>query len=71
LQSISFIQALQRSTLDDNLSPLDPDALDCLRNPPQHQLKIEDPHLRLAINTYLALEHSAVEAYNNVRKAVL
>jgi hypothetical protein len=71
LQSISFIQALQCSTLDDNLSPLDPDALDHLRNHPQHQLKIEDPHLHLAIDTYLALEHSAVEAYNNVRKAVL
>ncbi|KAG1741396.1 hypothetical protein EDD22DRAFT_739205, partial [Suillus occidentalis] len=59
------------STLDDSLLPLDPDALDCLRNPPQHQLKIEDPHLHLAIDTYLALEHSAIEAYNNVHKAVL
>lgn len=71
LRSISFIQALRHSTLDDNLSPLDPDALEHLQNPPQLQLKIEDPHVRLAIDTYLALEHSAVEAYSNVRKAIL
>jgi len=45
LQSISFIQALRRSTLDDPLSPLDPDALDRLRNPPQHQLQLDDPHI--------------------------
>ncbi|KAG2739552.1 hypothetical protein P692DRAFT_20707690, partial [Suillus brevipes Sb2] len=54
------------STLDDDFSPLDPDALECLQNPPQLQLKIEDPHLHLAIDTYLSLEHFAVEAYNNV-----
>jgi hypothetical protein len=71
LQSISFIQALRCSTLDDALSPLDPDALDRLRNPPQHQLHIEDPHMRLAIDMYLALEHSTVDAYNNVRKGIM
>ncbi|KAJ8579248.1 hypothetical protein M405DRAFT_754730, partial [Rhizopogon salebrosus TDB-379] len=71
LQSISFIQALRRSTLDDMLSPLDPDALDHLRNPPQHQLRIEDPYVRLAIDMYFALEHVTVEAYNNVCKGII
>ncbi|KAG1833099.1 hypothetical protein EV424DRAFT_1480170, partial [Suillus variegatus] len=71
IQDVDLDEIQRLASIDDSLSPLDPDALDRLRNPPQHQLKIEDPHLRLAIDTYLALEHSAVEAYNNVRKAVL
>ncbi|KAG1721581.1 hypothetical protein EDD22DRAFT_962471 [Suillus occidentalis] len=71
LSSISFIQALPHSTLHLNFSPLHPDPLEHLQNPPQLQFKFEVPHLHIAVDTYLALEHSAVEAYCNVQKAVL
>jgi hypothetical protein len=67
--AIAFIRALQHATLDDPCAKLNEAALHRLRVPLREQLIIEDPSIRHAITTYFALEHSANEAYEQIRKS--
>lgn len=67
--AITFIRALQNASLDDPCAKLNDMALQRLRVPPQEPLKIDEPAIRHAITSYFALEHSANEAYERIRKS--
>jgi hypothetical protein len=56
--SMSFITALRKASLDDAYSKLPPDALDRLRNPPRQLLDISDPDLILSLKYYLPIQQS-------------
>ncbi|KAG1758066.1 hypothetical protein EDD22DRAFT_784373 [Suillus occidentalis] len=57
--SLAFILALQNASLDDSGTGLSPDAIERLRNPPDHPFSIDDdPELKLAIRLYLALNNA-------------
>lgn len=73
--SLAYILALQNASLDDSGTGLSVDAIERLRNPPDHAFSIDDdPELKLAIRLYLALNNadddytkaaSAIREYNN------
>lgn len=64
-----FIEALRSATLDDGVISFDPDALECLRNPPQEILIIDDPDVLLSLKLFLADTTEA--AYNSIRNAIM
>ncbi|KIN97645.1 hypothetical protein M404DRAFT_91800, partial [Pisolithus tinctorius Marx 270] len=68
-QSMKFILALKNASLDDDVAKLSTDALERLRNPPDEVVTINNPGIRFAISTYLALENASQQAYNRVCEA--
>lgn len=69
VRDLSFIRALRNASLDDGTG-LTGDALVRLRNPPTEPLRIVNPDVELALQNFLALEHSSEEAYERIRKAI-
>ncbi|KAG1801214.1 hypothetical protein EV424DRAFT_1436743, partial [Suillus variegatus] len=67
--TIEFIRALQNASLDDPCSKLNAAALHRLREPHQASLEINQPAIRFAISEYFALEHSAQDAYERIRRS--
>lgn len=67
--AIAFIRALQNASLDDPFTKLSEEDLYRLRNPLRQPLIIDEPAIRHGISTYFALEHSAVAAYERIRKS--
>ncbi|KAG2366138.1 hypothetical protein BDR07DRAFT_1607097 [Suillus spraguei] len=67
--SMSFITALRKASLDDTHSKLPPDALDRLRNPPRELPDISDPDLILSLKYYFA--NTTITAYNLIREATI
>jgi hypothetical protein len=65
--SMSFITALQKASLDDAHSKLPPDALDRLRNPPRELPNISDPDLILSLKYYFA--NTTITSYNLTHEA--
>ncbi|KAG1718246.1 hypothetical protein EDB19DRAFT_1920993 [Suillus lakei] len=56
--SLAFIFGLANASLDDPESGLDAVAVECIQNPPQHQLSLDDDlDLRAAVKLYLKLSH--------------
>ncbi|KAG1809193.1 uncharacterized protein BJ212DRAFT_1579764 [Suillus subaureus] len=57
--SLTFIFGLANASLDDPESGLNAAAVERIRNPPQHQLSLdEDPDLKAAVKLYLKLSHA-------------
>ncbi|KAG2739254.1 hypothetical protein P692DRAFT_20916713 [Suillus brevipes Sb2] len=76
--SLAYILALQNASLDDPGTGLSPDAIERLKNPPNHRFSIDDdPELKFAIRLYLALNNAdddytkAVSALNEYNGAEL
>lgn len=67
--TIEFIRGLQNASLDDPCSKLNAAALHRLREPHQAPLEINQPAIRFAISEYFALEHSAQDAYERIRRS--
>ncbi|KAG1762379.1 hypothetical protein EV702DRAFT_1163929, partial [Suillus placidus] len=67
--SMSFITALRKASLDDAHSKLPPDALDRLRNPPRELPDISDPDLILSLKYYFA--NTTIASYNLIREATI
>ncbi|KAG1765522.1 hypothetical protein EDD22DRAFT_951009 [Suillus occidentalis] len=67
--TIEFICDLQNASLDDPCSKLNAAALHCLREPHQAPLEINQPAIHFAISEYFALEHSAQDAYECIRRS--
>ncbi|KAH7918195.1 hypothetical protein BV22DRAFT_1024968, partial [Leucogyrophana mollusca] len=63
-----FINAIRGASLDNDCLHIDPDALDRLRNPPQHVLAVDDPDVLLSLRMFLA--DTTEEAYNAIRDAI-
>jgi hypothetical protein len=56
--SLAFIFGLANASLDDPESRLDAAAVERIRNPPQHQLSLDnEPDLKAAVKLYLKLSH--------------
>jgi hypothetical protein len=68
--ALSFITLLQNASLEDDGMRLDPDVYDRLLHPPQEELDLDDPDLRLALDLFLAVGNSSQETYTSVRKAI-
>jgi hypothetical protein len=68
--ALSFITLLQNASLEDDGMRLDPDVYDRLLHPPQEELDLHDPDLRLALDLFLAVGNSSQETYISVRKAI-
>jgi hypothetical protein len=68
--ALSFITLLQNASLEDDGMRLDPDVYDRLLHPPQEELDLDDPDLRLALDLFLAIGNSSQETYTSVRKAI-
>ncbi|KAG2751918.1 hypothetical protein P692DRAFT_20705709, partial [Suillus brevipes Sb2] len=67
--AIAFTCALQNVSLNDPSAKLSEEALFQLRNPLQEPLAIDEAAIQHGISTYFALEHSAVAAYERIRKS--
>lgn len=67
--TIEFIHGLQNASLDDPCSKLNAAALHRLREPHQAPLEINQPAIRFVISEYFALEHSAQDAYERIRRS--
>ncbi|KAG2741517.1 hypothetical protein P692DRAFT_20653645, partial [Suillus brevipes Sb2] len=65
--SLAFVVALQKASLDDPDTGLDPEAIERLRNPLQDVPSIEDDDTAAAIELYLKLSH-AESNYNSARE---
>ncbi|KAF9219048.1 hypothetical protein BS17DRAFT_687295, partial [Gyrodon lividus] len=57
---------LRNASLEDAVSKLDEAALQRIQNPPQTTLQINASEICHSISTYLALKHSAQNAYEHV-----
>lgn len=68
--SMEFVRGLESATLDDQEMRLGSEALERLRDPPQHQLETPSPDLRLAVDLYLAVGNASQETYNVIRTAI-
>ncbi|KAI6025981.1 hypothetical protein F5J12DRAFT_965381, partial [Pisolithus orientalis] len=67
--AIKFIDLLTEASLDDPVAKLDDAALYRLRNPPRARLTIDNDAIRFRIETYFTLEHSAISAYESIRRS--
>ncbi|KAG1843776.1 hypothetical protein DFJ58DRAFT_632052, partial [Suillus subalutaceus] len=67
--ALVFIEALCSATLDDGVISFDPDALECLCNPPQEILAIDDPDVLLSLKLFLA--NTTEAAYNSICQAIM
>ncbi|KAG2746110.1 hypothetical protein P692DRAFT_20637784, partial [Suillus brevipes Sb2] len=67
--TIEFIRGLQNASLDDPCSKLNAAALHRLCEPHQAPLEINQPAICFAISEYFALEHSAQDAYERIRRS--
>lgn len=66
-----FIEALKGAKLDSEIEPLDPDFLECIRNPPEYELCLDDPDVILSIEIFLATLNGSKESYEGVCTAIL
>ncbi|KII83655.1 hypothetical protein PLICRDRAFT_32845 [Plicaturopsis crispa FD-325 SS-3] len=66
-----FIQLLRVASLDDESETLDPDVLERLRSPLQGPPNLDDPHLRLSIDLFLATNNASRQTYIDSRNAFL
>jgi hypothetical protein len=69
--TLSFITQIQNASLEDDGMRLDPDVHERLLHPPQEDIDLADPNLRLALDLFLAVGNSSQETYHSVRKAIL
>ena len=67
--SMSFIQHIRNASLDDRTGLIG-DALDRLRNPPMEVLELDGPCDKLAIEIFMALEHSSEASYDKIRSSI-
>lgn len=67
--TMDFIIVLRDVSTSDPIGQLSEDALDWLQNPPNIPLIIKSPGIHYSISTYLALEHSPQDAYEQVCRA--
>ncbi|KAI6025983.1 hypothetical protein F5J12DRAFT_715953, partial [Pisolithus orientalis] len=65
---IQFIELLCTTSLDDPVAKLDDAALHRLWNPPRDRLTVDDDAIRFGIESYFALEHSAISSYKSIRQ---
>ncbi|KZT23110.1 hypothetical protein NEOLEDRAFT_1030645, partial [Neolentinus lepideus HHB14362 ss-1] len=66
-----FIKLLKTAKLDDSThAGLSADELTKLRNPPENELDLSDPGLRLSLDIYLAVQNASEQTYHSVRDAV-
>lgn len=69
--SLAFIFRLANASLDDPESRLDAAAVERIRNPPQHQLFLDDDlDLEAAVKLYLKLSH-AEKDYESAREVLM
>ena len=68
-RSMSFIQHIRNASLDDRTG-LTGDTLDRLCNPPKEVLKLNGPCDKLAIEIFMALEHSSEASYDKIRSSI-
>ncbi|KAI6155007.1 hypothetical protein BKA82DRAFT_3952152, partial [Pisolithus tinctorius] len=66
---IQFIELLRTASLDDPVAKLDDTALHRLRNLPRYRLTVDDDAIRFGIESYFALEHSAISSYESIRQS--
>ncbi|KIK13975.1 hypothetical protein PISMIDRAFT_53468, partial [Pisolithus microcarpus 441] len=66
---LQFINLLRTASLDDPVAKLDDFALSRLWSPPRTRLTIEDDAIHFGIETYFALEHSAITAYEFIQQS--
>ncbi|KAL4063313.1 hypothetical protein J3A83DRAFT_4295151 [Scleroderma citrinum] len=66
MDAIECIELLCTASLDDPIAKLNDTLLDRLCNPPCTQLIIEDHAICFGIETYFALKHSAISAYESI-----
>lgn len=73
--ALAFILRLQKASLDDAGTGLDEDAIDCIRNHPEHVMSLDgDEDLDVAIELYLKLNHTegdyttAREVFNKYKR---
>lgn len=69
IRDLSFIACLHQASLDDGTG-LTGNALTWLCNPPTKLLRIENPDIKLALETFLALGHSSEGTYKRIRNAI-
>ncbi|KAK2459237.1 hypothetical protein APHAL10511_008745 [Amanita phalloides] len=67
--SLKFVELLQSASLE--YDGFDSEDLNRLRNPPQEQLKIDDPDLRLSLDIFFATMNASQDTYNSVWNAIL
>ncbi|KZP29720.1 hypothetical protein FIBSPDRAFT_815810 [Athelia psychrophila] len=63
-----FIEALANASLDGGIE--DADLLNRIRNPPEYQLTVDDPDLRLSLDIFLAIGNASEETYTSVCRAL-
>lgn len=70
--SLDFINLLKNASLDNQIHhKFDDDSLYNLQNPPQEQLFIDDPDVRLSLDIFMATTNASQESYNAIRQAIL
>ncbi|KIK19394.1 hypothetical protein PISMIDRAFT_107676, partial [Pisolithus microcarpus 441] len=65
-ETMDFISALADAALEDPVVKLGPLALECLHNPPQVPLLIDNPSHHHSISIYLTTEHSSQDTYEKI-----
>jgi hypothetical protein len=66
--SLKFIEHVKNASLEEYL---DKEAIYQLRNPPEHELTLDDPNDRYSINVFLAVTTASEAIYNAIRLATL
>ena len=66
-ESMEYILALRRASLDDPVSRLDDEMLERIRHPRQSSIAINAPHIRHSITAYLGCEHASQRVYETFR----
>ncbi|KAL0060039.1 hypothetical protein AAF712_013158 [Marasmius tenuissimus] len=69
--SKSLIDMLRNASLNGKLKPLDPEFVDCLRNPPTKPLDLSDRDERLSIELFLANSRTSEDTYTECYEAVM
>ena len=68
-RSMALIQSIRNASLDDGIG-LTGASLERLRNPPKEVLDINNPYEKLAIEIFVALEHSSEATYDKIRTSI-
>ena len=66
--SLKFIEHIKNASLEDYL---DKEAIYRLRNPPEHELTLDDPDDRYSIDVFLAVTTASEATYDAIRLATL
>ncbi|KIO01190.1 hypothetical protein M404DRAFT_92091, partial [Pisolithus tinctorius Marx 270] len=67
---LHFIKDIRNASLNDGVG-ITGEPLECLHNPPQEPLHVDDLSTELTLSMFLALKHSSENAYTKIQRAIV